>query len=260
MDDTIRSLRTRMHDCGEISSRVRDVLSLEYDLLCLDDPGCVDYISSALASGAKEMDLSGIPASYAMDVEMIVSVWRSLETEDREKILSSIETLRGLLSEVSRCKDELGGRFRYLRRLLGDDLFFKFAVEVENFSQLVRVTPSEMMKYGMANHGAPLLSQHVLVAGASPENQGKMLRKLCYKVSIAVKLDLCGSDFEIDLYRQMEDIFHKLEHREQGGTARLPTPLARKTTRRGGMKTKRKRGQQGSRKKRLLGLGGEEEP
>lgn len=239
MDAALQGYREGMEKHVKICTETGELLQLEYDLSCLADQKCTQTILEMLAG--KECIDTEAPPEHAMEVEMAVNLGRLLNIDGRQRLLSNIEQIQGINMQMARCKDELIGKYGYLHRLLGEDLFLRFAMDVESISSLVRASPSEMTRYGVKKQGFPLLGEHPLVLMASPENQEKMLRKLCCKVLIAVKLDIAESSFEIDLYCQMEDILGRLEAGKRKADAPLPVPRARKTTRRGGIKAKRRR-------------------
>lgn len=255
MDKAIRAYEEKLNAFRNAKNEVRAILFLDYDIDCLDDHISLSCISKAL-HGGEAVELEGIYHSYAMEVEMVATIGKSLDMDKRKDLISKIEEIKHMLSEIDECKGTLRVKLRYLHGLLGEDLFFGFVVEVGCVFSLAKAIPSEIMKYGVKTYGSPVLSQHPLVAKTSPRNQEKLLRKLCCKVALAAKLDFCGSSFEIDFYGQMEDIFNSLENVGREESSILKPPLARKTTRRGGIGARRKRRTTSSpRKRKFLKLG-----
>ncbi|UYI26476.1 putative snoRNA binding domain-containing protein [Encephalitozoon cuniculi] len=253
MDNALQMYKKKIKELHEVKTQIKNMLFLDYDLECLDDYASVCCI---LASLNKEKTEELQEYAYGMEIEMVITIGRSLDADKKKSLVSSIEKIEVIDAEIDQCKNGLRTRLRYLHNLMGDDLFFKFIVEMGCLFSLVRATPSEVMKYGIKTYGSPLLSQHPLVAKASPKNQGKLLRKLCFKTTIAARLDFCESNFEIDFYKQMEKIFSSFEDSMVQESSILKTPLARKATRRGGIRARQKRrGSPSPKKRKFLKLG-----
>ncbi|KAG5860181.1 hypothetical protein KMI_02g02710 [Encephalitozoon hellem] len=253
MDDVIQTYKENLKEIHRIKDEIKTMLFLEDDLECLDSFLSVCCVITSLNEGRKVEDLEERP--HAMEIEMIITIGRSLASEERKDLISKLEKIKATTVEVDKTRNIFRTRFRYLHSLLGDELLFKLLLEIGSLFLLTKAIPSEVMKYGINTYGSPLLSQHPLVTKASPKNQEKLLRKLCCKVTIAAKLDFCESNFEIDFSEQMERIFNNLENNTKQDGSILKVPLARKETRRGGIKARRKRsGSLPQKKRRFLKL------
>ncbi|ADM12342.1 uncharacterized protein Eint_100140 [Encephalitozoon intestinalis ATCC 50506] len=252
MDDTIQRYKEKLNELEKIGSEIKDMLSLDYDLDCLSHSPSVCYIATSLEEGkAEELEEN----KYSIEVQMIITIGKSLDSTLKKDLISKIEKIKAINIGIEEYRDAIASRFKYLHNLLGNDLLFKLTIEVKSLLPLARAIPSEIMKYGIETYGFPLLSQHQLIMKASPQNQEKLLRKLCCKVTMAAKLDFCESSFEIDFYSQMEKIFNSLESKEKEEKSILKVPLARKETRRGGINARRKRqGSSPHKRRRLLKL------
>lgn len=247
MDDTIQVYEENLKELYKMKDEIKSILFLDDDLECLDHYPTVCCIITSLNEGKIEESKEN---PHAIEMEMIITIGRSLGPDEKKDLISKLEKIKIIAIEVDENRDILRVRLKYLHNLLGDDLFFKFITEVRSIFLLTRAIPSEVMKYGIKTYGSPLLSQHPLITKASPKNQEKLLRKLCCKVTIAAKLDFSGSNFEIDLSNQMEKVFNNLESNSKQEGSILRVPLARKETRRGGIKARRKRSKSSPQKRR----------
>ncbi|KAM0672930.1 hypothetical protein CWI42_050090 [Ordospora colligata] len=240
MDQDLREYKHNLESLHSAKHKIQSFLSLEYDLTCLESQESLQYILEVLSNACIHEHTE--PSSLlTMDAEMIINTYRSIDLENKKKLIILIEEAQVHFKKSRASMNTLQFNFKNLHNLLQEDLFFKFMAEVETISSLIKNMPSDIKKYGVKKYGYPLLLQHSLVSLATLTNQEKMLRKICCKVALAVKFDICKSNFEIDLYKQMQEILDNLEHAPQKNESPLLIPLARKITKRGGLKTRQRR-------------------
>jgi len=260
MDQDLREYKHNLENLHSIKHKIQCFLLLDYDLTCLETQESLEYIHRELVKTYIHEHTE--PSTLlTIDAEMIINIYRSIDLENRKKLILLIEDALLHFKKTKTSMNTLRSSFKNLHNLLQEDLFFKFMAEIETISSLMESTPSDIKKCGAKKYGYPLLLQHSLVFLATLTNQEKMLRKICCKVALAVKFDICKSNFQTDFYKQMQDILSNLEHVPQKDESPLSIPLARKVTKRGGLKTRQRRqGRMQHKKKKITSINGTDHP
>ncbi|KAH9411525.1 hypothetical protein HK407_05g09020 [Ordospora pajunii] len=260
MDQDLREYKHNLENLHSIKHKIQCFLLLDYDLTCLETQESLEYIHRELVKTYIHEHTE--PSTLlTIDAEMIINIYRSIDLENRKKLILLIEDALLHFKKTKTSMNTLRSSFKNLHNLLQEDLFFKFMAEIETISSLMESTPSDIKKCGAKKYGYPLLLQHSLVSLATLTNQEKMLRKICCKVALAVKFDICKSNFQTDFYKQMQDILSNLEHVPQKDESPLSIPLARKVTKRGGLKTRQRRqGRMQHKKKKITSINGTDHP
>jgi hypothetical protein len=217
---------------------VKEKLGLDYELDSLKDNRSIDLFMEEKVSPDGDTD-------KPEDLYMVLQVYRTLREEDRFAIDGTVEHIRVLNDNLTRLlekiSEEAGKRFRYLSGLLGPELLTEVAVEVENFWNLAQMPASSMKQLGRKYFRRAILQRHPLILNVSSRNKKKVLRKLCSKIATALKLDLFESEYEINLYEELEKFANLVEGGEGGNIKPLPVPSVRGKTRRGGLQVKKRR-------------------
>jgi hypothetical protein len=238
MERLVVEYRERLVDREASMEEVQKRLGLEYELNSLRDNRNIDVLR-------KELDALEEDQNKPEELYMVVQVYRSLEKEDKAGIRDSLDAIYKLNNRLAELFDETSmeasSRFRYLSELLGLRLLTELAIEVDNFWSLAQMPTYRMKSLGSLYFGRPILQRHPLVEGASSRNKKKILRKLCCKVAIALKLDLFESKHSINFYEDLKKFAELVEGGENRASKPLPVPSIRKKSRRGGLQAKKRR-------------------